>query len=366
MDIKHLYLEDGTVNPELFSEKFIIWGTGGDSAKLWECLPREAKEKVVCFCDSDVQKAGQEIYGKNIRHIETINNLTFSNVALAFNAWPEVAGKVTSWEREIFADFRYEHESTGGGHSCIVCGGNCTESKAHYESFIAEREFLGNPPETKLFTCKICGMSYSSYRPSDAEMDRLYAGYRDENYCIMRQKYEPQYTWTENSRYMTEEYITLRKNRLQDFIYEEAQGVKTVLDYGGDRGQFIPDVFENSLKYVFDISGTNPGANVESIRNLDELLCRKFDFVMCCHLLEHVSNPVDIVANMTRCTMQGGYIYVEVPYETKFMRYSDYAFHEHINFFTEKTLVALGERLGLHVVKRDILGGSVLRFLYQV
>ena len=35
MDVKHLYLEDGAVNPELFAESFVIWGSGGDGAKYF-------------------------------------------------------------------------------------------------------------------------------------------------------------------------------------------------------------------------------------------------------------------------------------------------------------------------------------------
>ena len=366
MQVKHLYLENGSINPNLYEDSFVIWGMGGEGERLWQSLPDDAREKVICFLDSDMKKVGMKFHGKPICHSDTLKNLHDDVcVALAFNAWPEVESLISDQNYHVFADYRYEHEPTGGGQTCIVCGGTCVESKAHFAPFIEEREFLGHPPTSKLVTCKDCGLSFSSYRPNDEEMARLYTGYRGEEYYNTRHKHEPQYTQAENNRYTTDEYISLRRNRLQNFIAEYVSGVKTVLDYGGDKGQFIPERFKDAKKYVFDISGIKPCDGVENICRLDDLFHQEFDFVMCCHLLEHVSNPMEIAANLARCVAQGGYVYVEVPYETRFLRYSDYAFHEHINFFTEEALRALGKRLHWNVVKWDTLGGSILRMLYR-
>ncbi len=364
MNVKHLYLEDGIVNPSLYASSFVIWGTGGDGERLYHLLPEAAKVKMLCFVDSDKKKVNTKRYGKIIRHPSELQAFQGDvNIALAFNAWPETMDALSFHVDRVFADFRYEYEPSGE-RSCIICGGTCIESRAHFAPFIAEREFLGCPPETKLVTCKNCGFSYSFYRPSDEEMERLYVGYRNEEYYTMRHKYEPHYTRDENERCGKSEYILLRQKGLQEFVSEYISGVETVLDYGGDKGEFIPEQFSGAKKYVFEISGVKPCDGVKNIRHLVDLLNRQFDFVMCCHLLEHVANPIEIGMNLERCTAQCGYIYVEVPYETKFLRYSDYAFHEHINFFTEEALEAFGKRLRLCVVKKDILGGSILRMLY--
>lgn len=357
-------MENGSVTPLLYATRFVIWGTGGDGERLWSLLSDAAKANVVCFLDSDKSKVNTRMHERVIHHPGALKELKKDcNIALAFNAWPEAESLIADQGSHVFADYRYEHESTR--ETCIVCGGKCVESKAHFAPFIVEREFLGHPTTTKLVTCKDCGLSFSSYRPNGDEMARLYTGYRGEEYYNTRHKHEQQYTQAENGRYLTNEYIELRKARLQDFLSGWRPEVASVLDYGGDKGQFIPERFKEAKKYVFDISGVKPCDGVENISNLDEILKRKFDFVMCCHLLEHVSNPMEIAANMARCIAQGGCIYIEVPYETKFIRYSDYAFHEHINFFTEEVLRVLGKNLHWNVVKVDTLEGSILRVLYR-
>ena len=182
MQVMHLYLGNGLVNPYLYEGRlFVIWGTGGDGERLYRLLPEEAKKKFLCFIDSDKIKASTKRHGTLILQPGELASLHEEfNIALAFNAWPEVIEMLSSLGGHVFADFRYEHESAG--ERCIICGGACIESKAHFSPFIAEREFLGQSPKTKLITCQACGISYSSYRPSDVEMNQLYAGYRNEDY----------------------------------------------------------------------------------------------------------------------------------------------------------------------------------------
>lgn len=364
MQVMHLYLGNGLVNPYLYEDQpFVIWGTGGDGERLWQSLPDGAREKVICFLDSDMKKVGMKFHGKPICYFDTLKNLHDGIcVALAFNAWPEVIELLSSLGGHVFADYRYEHESAG--ERCIICGGACIESKAHFSPFIAEREFLGHPPETKLVTCKSCGLLYSFYRPSDEEMARLYTGYRNEEYYNMRHKHEPQYTRTENEQSFSKEYIISRQDGLYDFLLGSISQIYTILDYGGDEGQFIPRQFKLAKKYVFDISGANAYEGVEKIGDFSELAGRKFDFVMCCHLLEHVSDPLQIISNIVDCVADNGYLYIEVPFETKFLRYSNYPFSEHINFFTEETMNTIASIANIQIIK-IVREGSVIRALYK-
>lgn len=364
MQVMHLYLGNGLVNPYLYEGRlFVIWGTGGDGERLYRLLPEEAKKKFLCFIDSDKIKASTKRHGTLILQPGELASLHEEfNIALAFNAWPEVIEMLSSLGGHVFADFRYEHESAG--ERCIICGGACIESKAHFSPFIAEREFLGQSPKTKLITCQACGISYSSYRPSDVEMNQLYAGYRNEDYYTMRHKHEPQYTRTENEQSFSKEYIISRQDGLYDFLLGSVSQIYTILDYGGDEGQFIPRQFKLAKKYVFDISGANAYEGVEKIGDFSELAGRKFDFVMCCHLLEHVSDPLQIISNIVDCVADNGYLYIEVPFETKFLRYSNYPFSEHINFFTEETMNTIASIANIQIIK-IVREGSVIRALYK-
>ena len=360
MDVKHLYLEGREVNPSFFKKKIVIWGTGGDCEKLWNSLTYDVKELVEYFIDSDDSKTGMELHGKLIRHPSDIVSLDNVNLALAFHEYPVVLqDSLVASADEIFADFRYEHESH---EACILCGSECVESMAHFADFIIEREFLGNPPETKLITCKNCGCSFSSYRPNDEEMMRLYAGYRNEDYFNLRHSYEPEYTKEINEKTLQSDYIKLRQDQLYEFVSEYFTGDGLIADYGGDEGQFIPRQFHGVGKYVFDISDNKIVDDVERIKDVNEFCRRKWDFVMCCHLLEHVSNPREIIANMVGGAKLGGYIYIEVPYEKSYKVYSDYEFHEHINFYSQKVFEKLGGK-ELKLVK--IRCSNVISVLYR-
>lgn len=81
---------------------------------------------------------------------------------------------------------------------------------------------------------------------------------------------------------------------------------------------------------------------------------------MCCHVLEHVSYPMEIINKLVNLMIKGNYLYIEVPYEDYWLpktiknwikeqikkqlisfglNYSlqPVAIHEHINMFRKKT-----------------------------
>lgn len=127
-----------------------------------------------------------------------------------------------------------------------------------FADFLFERQFGMQEKATALGHCPNCGFSYSLYRPNDEEMDRLYSGYRDEEYQKQREKYEPNYTKEFNDSLTNpEDGGKKRRDGILQFIqdYVDIGQTGTVLDFGGDRGQFIPEEFVNADKYVYEISG---------------------------------------------------------------------------------------------------------------
>lgn len=70
---------------------------------------------------------------------------------------------------------------------------------------------------------------------------------------------------------------------------------KLLLDYGGDCGQFIPKFLSLSEKFVFDLSDSKA---VDGVTKLNSIEGRKFDFIMCCHVLEHTNQPFEELSGL--------------------------------------------------------------------
>ena len=151
-------------------------------------------------------------------------------------------------------------------------------------------------------------------------MERLYSGYRDETYQKQRHRHEEWYTEEVNQLIGNQTEISNRKANLDMIVseYVELDKIKSVLDFGGDRGQFIPDLFSEASRFVYEISGVTTDSNIMVINSIDQSDKMKFDFIMCCHVLEHVSSPVEILNNLKKFSHQGSVFYFEVPSDSPF------------------------------------------------
>ena len=362
---EHLYLKNGDVNPAVYAKDFIVWGNGGDSERFFNRLPMEGKARLCCFADSSPNLIGKTRHGKRVIAKDELTDYGAYNIVLAFNKWRDVIydKPLTNFHKEqIYADFIFCNPSN---ETCILCGGGVSEDNAHFTPFIEKREFGDCPPMTKLLVCDNCNFAFSSYRPTDKEMSALYNGYRDEKYYELRHSLEPQYTRAFNDIFLQNDYIEQRRSRVWNFLEKFVSGVKSVLDYGGDRGQMIPLQFSNIRRAVFDISAMQPLDGVELITDVNVVRNDNFDLVLCEHLLEHVANPLEIIDNIVRATAKNGYIYIEVPYETNWQNYSDYPFSEHINFYYEETMRFIGEKFGLNKIKILTENQIINRALYK-
>jgi SAM-dependent methyltransferase len=229
-------------------------------------------------------------------------------------------------------------------NKCIICSSQNTESfDAQFFPFLWERMFNRKYVETELIHCLDCDFYFSSYRPTDGEMERLYNGYRNSDYQKQRQKYEPDYTEEYNNKLSNFSYG--RYNRLENFLdkYINPQNVINVLDYGGDRGQYIPKKYLN--RYVYDISNVTPELGVKNIMH-EKLPSIHWDLIMCCQFFEHLSYPITILDYLIDILAPDSFLYIEVPYENiceSFMGGGGYIpfIHEHINYFRPRTFYQL-------------------------
>ena len=170
--------------------------------------------------------------------------------------------------------------------------------------------------------------------------------------------------------------------------------VRTVLDYGGDRGQFIPKPLGTD-KFVFELSDAVPEPGVSRIGSQEELRTMKFDLITALGVLEHCSEPIDVLEQLRSSLNQGSFLVVGVPFERygigfagKGSLYRTYLnallqvptaliavdfysaaarirlehipplglikCHEHLNFFNVKSMSALLQRAGFEVIDSKI------------
>ncbi len=259
-------------------------------------------------------------------------------------------------------------------HSCIACGSKNPEKiLSAFAPFISHK-VMDYPRQTIAFGnvamrpllltntmhCNDCGMAFSQVRFGDEEMERIYSGYRSVDYSALRESYEPGYALLNDRIGNDPVEIKSRAEQMTKFIdgVVEFDKVKTVLDYGGDKGQHIPPCFNGSLRYVyepFDETTIEGALKLKSINNMT------FDFVMCCNVLEHIPYPKSTLDIIRPSCHEGTKIFIDVPLEN----YSGgaWCWHEHINLFSLNGLKKLIEQSGFNVLKMEVvdleLGWSV-------
>lgn len=143
-------------------------------------------------------------------------------------------------------------------------------------------------------------------------MQSLYSGYRGETYFEARHRHEFWYSRRTNEGIGNDPVeIVSRKQNLARVLGRREQSIATVLDYGGDRGQFIPDGL-GAERFVYDISDAKP---INGVAGLTSLEGRQFDFIMLAHVLEHCSEPRQILQRLRALGHGKTLFYFEVPYE---------------------------------------------------
>lgn len=276
---------------------------------------------------------------------------------------------------------------------CPCCQGtHLTLHDAVIAPFIASYTLKQEPQLCELAYCKSCGLQFFLERFSDDESKKLYNSYRQEDYFLARNKFE--FWYTRNANNSSGENTKIRRCILDSFLIKaniDLGKVKRTLDYGGDQGQFFPNALGHVKKWIYDLSNYTPIPGVQKIDQLDSNETPLFQFVMMCHLLEHISEPNDLISKVCQFLEVGGYLYIEVPEEQfkivkiprvinqlyincllkhmKTLKWIDLlslAFrlklrivppfalvklHEHINFFSHESIVQLLKANHLKVIK---------------
>lgn len=213
-----------------------------------------------------------------------------------------------------------------------------------YRDIQIERSLTG----TFSIGCANCRFLGNAVRYTAQQMHNLYSNYRDEQYDLERSLFEESYAERAAMLEVAYPYLGVIEQELSEIC----GSIKSVIDVGGASGVNCP--FRNSVLtdcYVTDVSGKQL---LEGVERWDEVR-NHFDLVYCSNVLEHIPDILDFVSSELM-RFDSRYLYVEVPYfepkpDPSGFPYAKLGWHEHINYFSEKSLVALFGRLGLKVVK---------------
>lgn len=252
---------------------------------------------------------------------------------------------------------------------CVCCGSkNVIAAPLRIASFFMERmlntvlidHILG-----RAIQCQDCYFISSELRYTDEQMQRYYHEYMQKesnngrqygSYVFHRMRCEGT-DWAKLlNLYKEPWWSSARKDAIVNVLSSQniwLNNITSVLDFGGDLGQYIPNELKHARRHVVEIESRDLVEGVTAVNSPDD--CDPVDLVLCCHTLEHVSWPNDLVADMKRYLKPGGLLYIEVPDEEKIVMTSieneiPLEMHEHINIFWPKSLIALIERNGFELL----------------
>jgi SAM-dependent methyltransferase len=236
----------------------------------------------------------------------------------------------------------------------------------------------------EIVKCNKCGLFYQKYVFDDKHLKDLYNKWIDPSLA-------EEWNNKKNKEIINHHYSNIL-NSAVNLLKKEASDIQ-ILDYGAGFGDFL--MLANKLgfdSYAFEFSNErinvlqNNGINV--INNESEIL---FDFIVINQVLEHLTNPSEVLREVSLKLKTNGFIYISVPNCNNFInnlkgtdKITDpYLLHnklinssiapfQHINFFTNSSLKKLLKIAGLRpinplkeIIFKTVTIKSILRPLYR-
>ena len=218
--------------------------------------------------------------------------------------------------------------------------------------------------------CPECGLLFLDIRFSDSELKKLYKNYREKEYVDLREFYEPGYKERNNSLVLGINYI----DKIEQFLQPFMPASPRVLDWGGGTGVNTPFKEKNETFDIYDI-GENaliPGAQFISKKEIEK---NHYDLVVLSNVLEHVPYPIELLLDIKNVIQGDAVLYIEIPLENIMEtqkinpQYFKKHWHEHINFFSEQSLIRLIDRCGMKLLSMNKLrasAGGASNYLLQI
>jgi SAM-dependent methyltransferase len=134
-----------------------------------------------------------------------------------------------------------------------------------------------------------------------------------------------------------------RANRLAKKTSRLIPRPRTVLDFGGGDGRLMKSYLDGGAEcFLIDYSEKAVDGIVRLGDTLDDVkVDRSFDLIVCSHVLEHLSEPGEVLRRLRQIATDDSFLYCEVPFElSQGLGIRDDPV-THINFFTKETLERL-------------------------
>ncbi|MBU6512292.1 MAG: methyltransferase domain-containing protein [Betaproteobacteria bacterium] len=258
-------------------------------------------------------------------------------------------------------------------NACVVCGSrNLSKRFGQFAPFVAHRiadypmgtiniggQTLHPPLFTNSMRCADCGFVFSQIRFEDDELQRLYQDYRGPEYTRVRNFFEPGYDKLNERIGSSPLEVRNRAAALMGFLQGlvDPRSRTSVLDYGGDMGQHIPQDFAHCRRFVFDISRVATVDGVSIVNDVNGL--GVMDFVICSNVLEHVPFPARVIDDIKKVCGPDTVLFVDVPLEMNPAQDPPDQeipafFHEHVNYFTPRSINALLRYHGFSTLKTEL------------
>lgn len=283
--------------------------------------------------------------------------------------------------------------------SCRWCGGsNLTRLAYAAKAPWTTSNSVSQSDFSEFVECLNCGLKYFTESFKSDELDRMYSDYRGKSYLERRQHWEPWYTEKVNKAIgHSSTTLVNRKEHLSNMLTAEIDrntitSPTRVLDFGGDEGQFIPELISITERAVLEISAVRTITNVQKFSGWDEVPSFKPDFIMMCHVLEHTIDARKLVEEAFYMLPVTGLLYIEVPLDSPpriphifsqhfYSRWTEYIRRgrrrwmicdllgllskrflgvlipgsvikqsEHVNYFSERAILDVCESIGFHFI----------------
>lgn len=238
--------------------------------------------------------------------------------------------------------------------NCPVCGCDNKLVLNRMKNTMPEdmQQRTGYPSEYAIVSCDNCGMVYTDIDISAKNIDIYYSNENIyDNMSVLKSSIY------EKSQEMYYSHIDKYVN-FQSTLIDVGCGNGSFLTFLQDKGFTNLCGIDPSVKSVEVLMNNGINGRVGSVYRCDALDVCLADMVISTGVLEHLLFPGDALKRMAVLLNAGGYMYICVPaaerYKDVAMPEANFFNHEHINHFTEKTLGALAESVGLKIVESTV------------
>lgn len=274
------------------------------------------------------------------------------------------------WRRDIATDQKNHAKKllslTQKIHSCPICKG--PKQKLFVEVY-----------EYPFFECKDCGHLYCGTIPSNDELKKLYSS--EEGNSVES---------SQGKIYIDSDLFEKRLNKIAlpkaKFATDLIDGKGSWIDLGAGVGDLViasNNLGWESIGFESDrdevLFGLSKGANLKNEYlhfNSESPILKSAKIVSMINVLEHISDPVETVLNISKSIQKGAYFLFEVPRFPSISSLTNRCFPElaarniyspdHLHLFSDESAKIMMEKANLEIISTWFFGQDAFELVGNV